>query len=117
MRRRPGARTPGVPLMPSDRPSSVAHVAELVARTTRSRRLANRAADELLVLERPVHVGGVEEVDAELERAVDRGDRLGVVASAVELAHAHAAESHRRYREPGCPNVRFCYGSVSHPKK
>ena len=36
----------------------------------------DRAADQLLVGERAVHVGGVEEGDAEVERAVDGGDRL-----------------------------------------
>ena len=53
----------------------------------------DRAADELLVGVRAVDVGGVEEGHAEVERAVDRGDRLGVVAAAVELGHAHAAEA------------------------
>jgi hypothetical protein len=43
------------------------------------------ASDELLVGERAVHVGGVEEVHAEVERAVDGADRLVVVAAAVEF--------------------------------
>ena len=51
------------------------------------------AADELLVGVGAVDVGGVEEGDAELEGAVDGGDRLVVVARAVELGHAHAAEA------------------------
>ena len=38
--------------------------------------VGDRLADELLVGVRPVHVGGVEQRDPELERAVDRGDRL-----------------------------------------
>ena len=50
-------------------------------------------ADELLVGERAVHVGGVEEGDAEVEGAVDGRDRLGLVAAAVELRHPHAAEA------------------------
>ncbi len=49
--------------------------------------------DELFVGERSVHVGGVEERDAEVERAVDRCGRLGVIPGAVEIAHAHAAET------------------------
>ncbi|CAN5572169.1 hypothetical protein BH20ACT19_BH20ACT19_07730 [soil metagenome] len=52
----------------------------------------DRPADEALVGERPVHVGGVEERHPELERAADRGDRLVLVGRAVELGHAHAAE-------------------------
>jgi len=50
-------------------------------------------ADQLLVREGAVHVGGVEERHAEVEGPVDGGDRLGLVAAAVELRHAHAAEA------------------------
>ena len=52
-----------------------------------------RAPDQLLVGVRAVDVGRVEQGDAEVERAVDGGDRLVVVARAVELRHAHAAEA------------------------
>ena len=58
-----------------------------------------RAADELLVRERAVHVGGVEERDAELERAMDHRERLRVVTGAVGPAHPHAAESDRADRD------------------
>ncbi len=54
--------------------------------------------DQLFVRVRPVDVGGVEQSDARVERSVDRGDRFDVVALAVEVAHAHAAETDRRYR-------------------
>ena len=67
----------------------------LVASCTSSRRSCDRAADEHLVVPGAVHVGGVEERDAELERAVDGRDRLVPVARAVALAHAHAAEALR----------------------
>ena len=55
----------------------------------------DRAADEPLVLERPVRVGRVEEIDPKLERAVDRRDRLALVRRSVELGHPHAAEADR----------------------
>ena len=42
-----------------------------------------------------VHVGGVEQRDAEFERAVERRLRLSVVAGSVGLAHAHAAQALR----------------------
>src|SRR3954465_8458927 len=42
----------------------------------------DRATDQLLVGVGPVHVAGVEQRHAELERAVDGGDRLVVVAAA-----------------------------------
>jgi hypothetical protein len=63
--------------------------------------VADRAAHQLLVAERAVDVGGVEKADAELEGAVDRGDRLGVVGGPVELGHAHAAEAEGGDLEPG----------------
>ena len=37
--------------------------------------VGQRAPDELLVGERPVHVGGVEERDPEIDRSMDDGDR------------------------------------------
>src|SRR5262249_20820607 len=55
-----------------------------------------RAPHELLVGERPVHVGSVEERHAEVERAMDGGNRLRLVARAVEFAHAHAPEADGR---------------------
>ena len=57
---------------------------------------ADGAADQLFVGVRAVHVGGVEQRDAELEGAMDGGDRLALIAWAVELAHPHAPESDRR---------------------
>ncbi len=50
-------------------------------------------ADQLFVVAHAVDVGGVEEGDAEVERAKEGGGGLFVVAFAVELAHAHAAET------------------------
>src|SRR3546814_8125134 len=50
-------------------------------------------ADEHLIGVRAVHVGGVEQVEAALQRVVDGGDRFGVVVRTVERAHAHAAEA------------------------
>ena len=55
----------------------------------------DRPADELLVGEGAVDLGGVDERDAEVERAVDGADRLGVVGAraGVRAGHAHAAEA------------------------
>ncbi len=55
---------------------------------------ADGFADQLFVVADAVGVGGVEEVDSEIERAEEGCGRLFVVALAVELAHAHATESH-----------------------
>jgi hypothetical protein len=37
--------------------------------------------------------GRVQKVASEVERAMDSGDGLGVVACAIELRHAHASEA------------------------
>ena len=65
----------------------------LVATTTPVAPALDRLADEDLVGVRAVDVGGVEERDPEIERAVDRRDAFGLVGRAVELGHAHAAEA------------------------
>src|SRR6478736_5543073 len=85
----------GRPLMPRRVPSSARSLPNFVAPA------GDGGADEPLVRERAVHVGGVEERDTEVERAVDRRDALPLVARAVELRHAHAAEAERRHREGG----------------
>src|ERR1035437_8976345 len=66
----------------------------------------NGLPDKPLVGERPVHVGGVEEVDAKLQGTMDRGDRLALIAvrgGAVEVGHAHAAEPDRGHLEVAEP--------------
>ncbi len=52
----------------------------------------DRTADEPLVLERTVHIGRVEEIASQFERAMDRVDGLVVICRPVELGHPHAAE-------------------------
>ena len=93
-RRRPRARTRAA-VDAEELAVLAAHVAELRREHDLVAAVGDRLADELLVRERAVHVGRVEEGDAELERAVDRRDRLASSAVAVELGHPHAAESER----------------------
>ena len=53
-------------------------------------------ADDLLAVERAVDLGGVDVGDAEVERAVDGADRLGVVersAAGVGAGHGHGAQA------------------------
>ena len=52
-----------------------------------------RATEQFFIRVRPVHVGGVEKCDAELERPMNRRHRFLVIASAIKIGHAHAAES------------------------
>src|SRR5918995_639541 len=56
-------------------------------------------AHQFLVGERAVHVRRVEEGNAELYGALDRGYRLLFVPRAVELAHPHAPEPQSRDHE------------------
>ena len=71
----------------------VAHDAELGGDDDPVAPALDRLADEDLVGVRAVDVGRVEERDPEIERAVDRRDAFGFVGRAVELGHAHAAET------------------------
>jgi hypothetical protein len=64
----------------------------------RRRRVASDGTTDQLSLCAAVDVGRVEQSDARVERSVERGDGFDVVARAVEIAHAHAAETDRRYR-------------------
>jgi hypothetical protein len=74
-------------------PALVADVAELGGEHDLVTTPLDCLADEPFVGERAVHVGGVEEGDAEVEGAMDRRDRLCIVAPGVEVGHAHAAEA------------------------
>jgi hypothetical protein len=53
------------------------------------------AAEEFLVGERPVDLGGVQQGDAQLERSVDGADGLGVVAAGAGVGgrHPHGAQA------------------------
>ncbi len=53
----------------------------------------DRPAHQLFIYVWPIYVGGVEKVDAKFERAMNGGDGFIVIAWAVKLRHAHAAEA------------------------
>src|SRR5258706_6088932 len=71
----------------------IEHVAELGGDDNAIALSLDRFADQLFVLEWPVHIGSVEHVDAELERAMDGRDGFLLVARPVKLRHAHAAKA------------------------
>src|SRR5919112_1005587 len=55
--------------------------------------------DDLLAVEGPVDLSGVDVGDAQVQRATDRGDRLDVVQSAlagVGAGHGHGAQADAR---------------------
>jgi hypothetical protein len=76
-------------------PVRLAKVAELGGEHDLVAAAAQGPAQQLLVLAPAVHVGGVEEVHAEVERTVDDRDGLLLVALAVDVGHGHAAEADR----------------------
>ena len=75
--------------------------------------ILQRPADELLVGERAIALGGVEERAAELDRPMKRRDRLAFVSRAVGLAHAHAAEADRGHLEPLAAKLAFAHSHES----
>jgi hypothetical protein len=64
--------------------------------------IGDRAADQQLIGVRAIDVRRVEEIDAEVERVVDGGDRLALIGRAVELRHAHGAQPFGRDRQSLC---------------
>ena len=58
--------------------------------------VAERLAEQELVVAHAVEVAGVEQGDAGVERGVDGGDALGLVGRPVEVGHAHQAEAEGR---------------------
>ena len=53
---------------------------------------AQRATDQLLILIGPINLGRIEEIDSQLQRPIDRRQRLLLIRRPIRLAHAHAAE-------------------------
>jgi hypothetical protein len=61
----------------------------------------DRLSDQTMVVPFAVARRGVEKVDAELKRAMDRGNLFAIVAFPIGPGHAHAPEPHRRDDEIG----------------
>ena len=59
----------------------------------------HRLANQLLVRKRAVTVSGVEQIDAELDGTMDRGNRLALGGYRVEVGHVEAAQTDRGYLE------------------
>ncbi|MNQ78676.1 hypothetical protein D3C85_935970 [compost metagenome] len=58
----------------------------------------NGLADQFFIGVRAVHVGGIEQVDAQFQRAVQGGRGFaGIRAGGVEVGHAHAAQADGRH--------------------
>ena len=99
--RRTPARTYSASPRTSREPSSLPRtLPNFVASTTSSRRPRSPCPTSSSFVNGPYMSAVSRKVDAELERAVDRRDRLGLVGVAVELRHPHAAEAQGGDLEP-----------------
>src|ERR1035437_8448989 len=74
----------------------IPYIAELGCEENLSSAVFDGLADEPFVLAAAVHVGGIKKVEPQVEGLVDGGNGFGVVRAAVELGHAHAAETEGR---------------------
>ena len=89
----------GLLLMPPRSPSGPRTLPNLVAMIDLVALALDALREQLLVLAGAVGVGGVEQVDAELDGAVDGRDGFDIVRHAVFTAHAGAAKPDRRHDE------------------
>ena len=65
--------------------------------------LAQHLANQLLVVARAVDVGGVEEIEPQLDRVLERRGGFSVVSRAIELRHSHASQAQFRHHESLAP--------------
>ena len=66
-----------------------------------------RLADDALRIARVVDVGGIDEVDARVQRGVDDPDRVGLVRASAEV---HRAEAQRRHAHAGPAQQSMVHG-------
>jgi hypothetical protein len=78
------------------RRGSLVHAAELGREHDLVAPALDRAAHQLLVAAQAVDVGGVEQGDPQLDRAVNHRYGCGVVGRTVDRAHSHAAQADGR---------------------
>src|SRR5258708_39973816 len=70
-----------------------AHIAELGGQHDFPAARLQDLPEQALVGTGAVHVGGVEKVDADVERGVEHAEIGGFIRRPVEVRHAHAAEA------------------------
>ena len=76
---------------------------------------SERLAHQLLVAERAVGLGGVEEGDAALDSRADEGDRFRFVRRwPIALAEAHAAQAEGRDRQFAASECSLLHGVSCH---
>ena len=81
-------------------PPGPADIAELAGEDDLLASAFQRACEQLLVRSGSIGVRRVEERDAKLDRAMNRGDRLDIIADPVISGHARASETLGRHGQP-----------------
>jgi hypothetical protein len=74
-----------------------------------------RLPHDLLGLTCGVHIRGVDEIDALIERSVDDADAV-VVVGVSDRAEHHGAEAVRTYLDTGAAQSAVAHGHASHPR-
>ena len=73
-------------------PGRIPHVAEFSGQNHLLPAVSNGLADHRLVAPNAIDVGRIQEIHAQVERAMDDVNRFPIVPGSVELGHAHAAQ-------------------------
>src|SRR5258706_103970 len=97
-----------------------AHVPEFRGEEHPAASAFDRAPDQFLVASRSVGVRSDDQVDAEIDGAVNRRDRLGLIRLAVDSRHSHAAQAQRRdggpiFSELACVHALLSLWSFAEP--
>ena len=74
---------------------------------------ADRFADQAMIVALAITRRCVEQIDAEIERAADRGDRLGILGRSIGARHAVTAETDGRHHEIGIAKASAFHGRAS----
>ncbi len=83
-------------MAPKNRPVGTAHDAELGGEHDFVAARLHDLCQQPLVGAHAVDIGGIEEVDADIERGIEHTQIRDFIGRSVEVRHAHAAEADRR---------------------
>src|SRR5208282_3180429 len=83
------------------RVGAVAHDAVLGGQKDFLAAVANGLADEDFIVAVTINVGGIQEVHAEFDGAMNGGNGFDVIPGAIKFGHAHAAKPHGRNERSG----------------
>ena len=91
------------------RPCRIAHVPEFGRKDDGGPAIADGLSHQDFVGVRAIHVGRIDERHSQIQRSMNRLDRLLVVATRVELGHAHAPEADGRNKRTLFTELAVCH--------